>query len=164
MTESTIAKNLSGIPPCRCIYTPKRRLKNVACKPEPPRILAGAAAFPTLAVPALASGTPDDPIFALIEQHRMADRACDATDKDQDIPDELGEQLYQCKVRLAITKPTTLGGVIAVLRYQHEVSDSWGVPFFDAVGEAGDPRCDVQEWLVVIEQSLNEIRGAVQSC
>jgi hypothetical protein len=43
-------------------------------------ILAGAAALPALAIPAIAASTEIDPIFAAIERHKVAFRASQAAD------------------------------------------------------------------------------------
>jgi hypothetical protein len=99
-------------------------------------------------------GTPaGDPIFAAIEKHRIAVQAIE--DGPDDVPDELSRHFYCCKVDLATTKPTTLAGVIAILRYSREFSPS---DFLSGeVNSESDLRCELPAWLGVIEQSLREI-------
>jgi hypothetical protein len=100
-------------------------------------------------------GTPaGDPIFAAIEKHRIAVQAID--DWPGDPPEELVDRSSWYRVQLAITKPTTLAGVMAILRYSHnhQYSDEC---LFGEVGSRSDPRCELPAWLRVIEQSLKKI-------
>jgi hypothetical protein len=101
-------------------------------------------------------GTPVDPIFAAIENHRSAVQAID--DWPGDLPSELLDRCSWCELQLAITKPTTLAGVIAILRYSHNNQYSRaGECLFGEVGSRSDPRCELPAWLRVIEQSLKKI-------
>lgn len=102
-------------------------------------------------------GTPGDPIFAAIEKHRIAVQAIDDWPGDP-LPKELLDRSSWCEVQLAITKPTTLAGVMAILRYSHNNQYSGsGECLFGEVGSRSDPRCELQAWLTVIEQSLKKI-------
>ena len=102
-------------------------------------------------------GTPGDPIFAAIEKHRIAVQAIDDWPGDP-LPKELLDRSYWSTVQLAITKPTTLAGVMAILRYSHNNQYSGsGECLFGEVGSRSDPRCELQAWLTVIEQSLKKI-------
>jgi hypothetical protein len=103
-------------------------------------------------------GTPaGDPIFAAIEKHRIAVQAIDDWPGDP-LPKELLDRSYWSTVQLAITKPTTLAGVMAILRYSHTNQYSReGECLFGEVGSRSDPRCELPAWLTVIEQSLKKI-------
>jgi hypothetical protein len=100
-----------------------------------------------------------DPIFALIEQHRLAYRACD--DLPGEIPDDLSEHLRDCAVQVAATKPTTSAGVVAVMRYYRELQPG-GYHLIindESMGEAADPRCGMTAWFALIEGALEDIAG-----
>jgi hypothetical protein len=103
-------------------------------------------------------GTPaGDPIFAAIEKHRIAVQAIDDWAGDP-LPGELLDHCHQCEVQLAVTKPATLAGVMAILRYSHNNQYSRsGECLFGEVGSGSDPRCELPAWLTVIEQSLKQI-------
>lgn len=124
-------------------------------------IVTSAAALPALAVPvAAAAAIPaqPDPIFALIDRHQIAFEAAEAVDGN--IPEDLADEAYQFAVQLAITKPTTLAGVIGILRYQREIAENYpGYSLFAGEGEAADPRCNMSEWLTLIEEALEDIAG-----
>jgi hypothetical protein len=87
-------------------------------------ILAGAAALPALTLPAVAfTAAAPDPIFAAIEYHRAArDAWWGLNDK---APDEVSDDLLSIRgdaeqdalTDLLETRPTTVAGVIAVLRH-----------------------------------------------
>jgi hypothetical protein len=78
---------------------------------------------PTMVAP----GRQEDPIFALIEYHKLANAALEAVYKayaaadNTDPPDELEEQHHRIAnialARVLNTPPTTLAGVAAVLDY-----------------------------------------------
>ena len=72
----------------------------------------------------------NDPIFAAIEKHRIAVQAID--DWPGDPPKELLDRSYWSTVQLAITKPTTLAGVMAILRYSHNNEFSVRVNVYSA--------------------------------
>jgi hypothetical protein len=98
-----------------------------------------------------------DPIFAAIEKHRIAVQAIDDWPGDP-LPKELLDRCSWSTVQLAITKPTTLAGVAAILRYSHHNQYSGeGECLFGEVGSRSDPRCELPTWLTVIEQSLKKI-------
>ena len=96
-------------------------------------ILAGIAAMPALAAPALALSGPD-PIFAAIETHRAtwADLSarCSALDA-ADTPEAEAELSRIMAVdneaagELADAKPVTLAGAIALLRHSVEFSEEY---------------------------------------
>src|SRR5579862_110532 len=101
-------------------------------------ILAGIAAAPMAAVPAIALAT--DPIFAAIERHKAAFRAsqeagriqsgtidlegaagydvlCEAAQVASDAADEANEDAAYA---LLTVRPTTMTGVLALIRYVEE--------------------------------------------
>jgi hypothetical protein len=95
-------------------------------------LVASAAALPALAVPALA--TEPDPIFAAIENHR---RRCDeywtahlATDGGCDealqaVAEEALDVQERTAIELLHTKPTTLAGAAALLKYMVEYEERY---------------------------------------
>ena len=98
----------------------------------------------------------NDPIFAATEKHRIAVQAID--DWPGDPPKELLDRSHWSTVQLAITKPTTLAGVMAILQYRHNNQYSGSDEcLFGEVGSGSDPRCELRAWLRVIEHSLGEI-------
>jgi hypothetical protein len=154
-------------------------------------VLAGIAAAPAFAAPALASGAPAqwaqlppevqdiirafansgprepayyhpdeieeepaDPIFALIEQHRRlhADRErwlCENNDWENSPFCGPARALEDV---LARTRPTTLAGVIAVMRYERETRE--GGYFV-----MGEELSGISPWLATLEQALGSIEG-----
>ena len=117
--------------------------------------LAAASTANVVVITTAAKAADDDPIFAAIKQHRIAEDVCIAVDGD--IPDDKVERLYECKLQLAIKKPTTPAGMIAVLRYQRGYTIRNGITLFGDLGEHADPRCDTPAWLALLEQSIEEI-------
>ena len=112
MTDSTNTKKPSGMPP-GCGSHQQEHATMTSPSTSRRAILAGAAALPALAMPAIASATVD-PIFAVIEHHRQKEAAFSAAllvdeDSDDDANDALAE--------LVETTPTTLAGCVAVLIY-----------------------------------------------
>ena len=113
-------------------------------------ILAGAAALPALAMPAIASATVD-PIFALIEAHRVAfPRRLEAQRATGEIPlledpdcgeadralhaadDEAFEADMNAAFALVTVPPTTMAGVLALIDYvdnfnrgKFKLNDDW---------------------------------------
>lgn len=87
-------------------------------------VLAGAAAFPAIAlptVPALASNAPDDPIFAAIKARNDALAAFEAfSDEDDPEYDKLGEAWSNTERNLVRTVPTTAAGIVALIRFVEE--------------------------------------------
>jgi hypothetical protein len=98
----------------------------------------------------------DDPVFAAIEQHRTAHRAVE--DGPAEPPSDLTDALYEQSCRLGDTTPTSLAGVIAILRYRREVTAA-AYDLFPGDGGAGHPRADMENWLAVIERALTRIAG-----
>ena len=118
-------------------------------------LVATAAALPAFAVPAVAvaNTAEPDPIFTLIEQHRVAyDAANGSADEDHDYG------LFELNCRLAETSPVTLAGVIAIMRYRRELQHrGFGYDLFAMSGDGIDPRDDITAWLAVIERALENI-------
>jgi hypothetical protein len=123
-------------------------------------ILVGIAAAPALAGPPLALSGPD-PILALIEQHRVAWAVSERAQSDEEInaASDLRQPIEQA---LAITRPTTLAGVLAIMRYERELSDQPEDTYYDLFDfegrhEDGPPRITIRTWLTTIEQSIAAI-------
>jgi hypothetical protein len=69
--------------------------------------------------------------------------------------------ILPCRVcELAGTKPTTLAGVLVIMRYRRELQEA-NYTLFSLESPGSDPRDDITAWLAVIERSLEAI--AVQS-
>jgi hypothetical protein len=113
-------------------------------------LVTSAAALPALAVPALA--TEPDPIFAAIENHR---RRCDeywTAHLATEIPEGCDEALEvaakealhvqeRTAIELLHTKPTTLTGAAALLKYMVEYEDRYDDQEnsrLPVIGTAGD--------------------------
>jgi hypothetical protein len=94
-----------------------------------------AAALPALAVPAVAEEevSAPDPIFALIEQHQQASTAW-VVDLKAGINDpsfcDTSNRLIET---IIATKPTTVAGCAAVLRYIDKEGEAYGLKFNDSV-------------------------------
>jgi len=131
-------------------------------------LVASAAALPALAVPAvaLAVTAEPDPIFALIERHRAVFNASSSQISDSE-EEELCGQVYEQGCVLAETAPSTLAGVIAIIKYRRELEgegDEAGYELFSTQGGATDPRDHITAWLTVIEKALGVIASrTVQS-
>jgi hypothetical protein len=117
---------------------------------------------PPPAAPAIAlSGS--DPILALIEQHRAADAHWDTLHEEDD------EAVYNAAANAASdiasilgqTQPTTLAGILAIVRYRREHAAAFpGYHLFvpeGLEGENTDPQCLLTNWLATIEQSIAAI-------
>jgi hypothetical protein len=136
-------------------------------------VLAGIAATPALAAPALAlTIAGPDPIFALIEQHRVAYAAvCAAVDATDAAAGEYGGwgapkvkpfeeaqtavtvAMMELEGELAETAPTTLHGILAIMRYRREFATMpLSYDLFEAKGAD-------EAWLETIEQSITQISG-----
>lgn len=128
-------------------------------------VLAGIATAPVLAAPAVASSGPD-PIFALIEQHRVAHDVRNRCD-DGEAYDAATQAAWAVEQTLARTRPTTLAGILAIMRYERELSDrplEFGYDLFDFENREDDPpRLTIRTWLITIEQSIAAIAGEVVS-
>jgi hypothetical protein len=80
-----------------------------------------------------------DPVFIVIEKHRSADAAWDdSLDRcaDEPVKDERHEQERAALVALLRTRPETLAGALAVLRYMADYASmfhGWSNP----LGSAG---------------------------
>jgi hypothetical protein len=101
-------------------------------------ILAGAAVLPALSIPAIAAAsTEPDPTFAVIATHReafmkrmRADRPTASLHHDDPKKEELDAALtaafqteHDAIFALSKVVPTTMGGVIALLRYLEEFAE-----------------------------------------
>ena len=131
-------------------------------------VLAGIATAPALAAPALALSGPD-PIFALIEQHRAADAYWDTLNHEDDEAkyDAAADAAYAHANVLGQTQPTTLAGVLAIMRYRREHGVAFpGYHLFipeGSEGENAEPGQCMSNWLATIEQSLAAIAGEAVS-
>jgi hypothetical protein len=154
-------------------------------------VLAGIAASPALAAPALglAAGGPPDPVFAAIEAHRQADAqhgaACHALceyqestrDSSGGLTHDLEEQRLDeangaaCHISaeagrdLFLTVPTTIAGALAVFNYIEECkqagSDIVMLIMRDEDGEEWGHGYDAI--LISLREMLTQLRSAVQS-
>jgi hypothetical protein len=102
---------------------------------------------------------PSDPIWAAIEKHRNERAAYHKEGekyRDTDLPDDAEDAMLAAGRQLFITRPTTVAGAIAVLRYvrsQEDKSDSydgasptympdnidgvfWAHAFFESIADA----------------------------
>jgi hypothetical protein len=121
-------------------------------------VLAGIAASPALAAPALALGSvPPDPIFAAIKRHRAAAEAHTAKVDEQaeleiaDVPEDdprwrdferrskvIYDQLEEARRQL-FEAPMSIAGLVALLEYMEEQrragngdwDDAWSLPTQD---------------------------------
>jgi hypothetical protein len=95
-------------------------------------VLAGAAALPAVSVPALVAGADPDPIFAAIEAHRAARKRLDteAFDDADDCPEwhEANDATDRAAADLAETKPVTIAGAAALMRYIVEIEEQRELP------------------------------------
>lgn len=113
-------------------------------------IVAGAAAIPaTAALPAAAVAGRPDPTFAAIAAHRAAwaslERDCSRFD-EEDTPEaevqlsELHRGVDKAEDQLVEIEPTTMRGVIALLRYIAEVEATPGRDWLGGdYADKGDP-------------------------
>ena len=98
-------------------------------------VLAGAAALPALAMPTIATAT-GDPIFAAIERYEQSHQAfisrcdyedargragqpCEPAADDHRTPEMIAivDESIEARMALANAAPTTLGGLVAYLKY-----------------------------------------------
>jgi len=84
--------------------------------------LAAGLVAATVAVPLASAATPDDPIYAAIEEHRAANdrwHALISDPKTDDTPQAHRASQMEASLweRLLVTKPTTLAGVAAFAEY-----------------------------------------------
>jgi hypothetical protein len=119
------------------------------------KALAGLALLPAV-VPAVAAAAEPDHVFALIAAHRAGEAAiCTASDAQDEAEIRHGfrsEEAWDAAERsgeacrtvddvawaLAQRPPTTLAGIVAVLRFANEVEDAGGDwPDTDTIGPEG---------------------------
>jgi hypothetical protein len=104
-------------------------------------VLAGAAAVPAISISGLATGAEPDPIFAAIEAHRsawvhFADNPSKSkvhlTAEDDAETERRLDALDDAACTLSAINPTTIAGVVALLRYvaEHE-SEGNDFPLLD---------------------------------
>jgi hypothetical protein len=103
-------------------------------KPTRRAMLAGAAAIPTTALPAAALAAmplEPDPIFAAIEAHRARWSEFNAwcalpeagTEEGKAAENRLSDAEWEAAIALVEIEPTTMAGVIALLRYTVGVNE-----------------------------------------
>jgi hypothetical protein len=106
-----------------------------------------------------------DPIFALIEQHRVAHDVRERCDDGEKLT-AVNEAAWAIEDTLARTRPTTLAGILAIMRYECELSDQplkSSYDMFDFENREGEPgRLTIRTWLITLEQSITAIAGADQ--
>jgi hypothetical protein len=90
-------------------------------------VLAGLATAPALAGPALAlsSAAPPDPIFAAIEHHKACYVALALLPDGAggcELSEAVGDETDAAR-KMAATVPTTLAGLLALLRYVEKMQD-----------------------------------------
>jgi hypothetical protein len=106
-----------------------------------------------------------DPIFALIEEHRAADAYWDTLNHwdDEEAYDAAADAAWALAGVLGQTQPTTLAGVIAIMRYRREHDVAFpGYRLFIPEGLEGEntgPWHRMPNWLATIEQSIAAIVG-----
>jgi hypothetical protein len=100
-----------------------------------------------------------EPIFALIEQHRIAQAECTVAADDDD--NAATEAKWVIENALARIQPTTLAGILAIMQYERELSDrplEFSYDLFDFESRhAEPPRLTIRTWLTTIEQSIAAI-------
>jgi hypothetical protein len=99
--------------------------------------IASAAVIPTAALSAAAAAA--DPIFAAIDAFRRADAAADAVSYGVDIPEDVGDRLWDAISCVMRTRPTTPAGLAALTTWARERAD-W---LRDNGTEGGDAFCAV---------------------
>ena len=89
-------------------------------------LVTSAAALPALSVPALASAEPD-PIFAAIETYRDTHATFNAIPEDEgEDYEEAYWQMYDAHRAIFVTVPTTMTGVLALIRFlEQQVEGSY---------------------------------------
>jgi hypothetical protein len=119
-------------------------------KPTRRAIVAGATAMPAVAaLPAIAGAAQPDPIFAAIAAHRTAWAAVDAAAirlDDEGAPQEkeeaelrpLSDVEDEAQTALIDTEPTTMAGVVALLRHL-AAHDASGLELIGEYHDDGDP-------------------------
>jgi hypothetical protein len=128
----------------------------------------GDTALPAAAVAPLFAFSGPDPIFAAIERHRAADAYRDTLNEEDDETafNAAGDVAHALAIVLGQTQPTTLAGVVTIIRYrrEHDVAFPGHHLFIPegCEGENTDPGLLMVNWLSTVERSITAIaRGAV---
>jgi hypothetical protein len=128
----------------------------------------GDTALPAAAVAPLFAFSGPDPIFAAIERHRAADAYWDTLNEEDDETafNAAGDVAHALAIVLGQTQPTTLAGVVTIIRYRREHDVAFpGYHLFipeGCEGENTDPGLLMVNWLSTVERSITAIaRGAV---
>jgi hypothetical protein len=141
--------------------TPEERAAKAAAV-QPASTTATVTELPRRAAAAAAPGP--EPIFALIGQHRVAQAECERADDDDVAATDAKWAIEQA---LAQTRPTTLAEILAIMRYERELSDrplEFAYDLFDFESRhAEPPRLTIRTWLTTIEQSIAAIAGEAVS-
>jgi hypothetical protein len=129
-------------------------------------LVAGAAALPALAVPAMAlenqspvTVTEPDPIFAAIEAYRFWNKRSDelwGNHSGKTTPEMRAavDAAVEARLQLCSTPPTTIAGLAALLGYAMSEQERLGIPLPD----------DHDDTMALIESLAQCVRGlAVQS-
>ena len=128
-------------------------------------MIAGAASLPVAAmIPAAALAAEPDPIFAAIEKHRAATKVVVDTKDEEDLVDACHVQDDAAEEMVSV-EPTTLAGVMTLLRYvtEHDVAFShqdWPADLSDGetLNARGRPlEMPFHGWL--IRQVLSALEG-----
>jgi hypothetical protein len=122
--NESISKNSAVCRPGRCIFQNANQEKIAMSKSHSRRaVLAGIATAPALAAPALALSGPD-PIFAAIERHKATYVALGLS--EEGAVDAAVDAETDASRKMAATVPTTLAGLLALLRYVEKMHNGDG--------------------------------------
>jgi hypothetical protein len=124
--------------------------------------LAGIATAPALDAPALAlSGTGPDPIFAAIEQHRVAFADWGRLPEESEAEAAAINRTLDLETALIETQPSTMAGILAIMQYRRDFDiASPGYHLFPETNNGGKP---MSNWLATIEQAIATISGGAVS-
>jgi hypothetical protein len=95
--------------------------------------LAGLATM-SAATAAVSLPTSPDPIFDLIEEARVAERAVETAESDDEM-DEAGRRTYATRSALLLVTPTTMAGLLALVAFVISESEQIKLFYFDDAAE-----------------------------
>jgi hypothetical protein len=102
-----------------------------------------------------------DPIFAAIEQHRLADAAYDDSldrDADDSVKNARHDQEIDALIALLRTKPETLAGCLASLRYVADWAENNDAALFH--GWTGQMGLAGATFLPMIADAIEKLTGS----